>query len=452
MTKPRVLLVEDEPGVRFGMRDYLEPRGFEIAEAGTLADAEAIFRRRPPDAAVFDYLLPDGNALDLLPVLKALDPTVPFLVLTAHGSIDLAVHSIQEGAENFLTKPIQLATLEAVLRRALAGRAPRHAAHGSGPAPEAWTLDPLLGTSHAIEELGRDVELALRSAGPILIQGETGSGKGVLARWLHRHGPRKEAPFVDLNCAGLTPEFLESELFGHARGAYTGAVAEKKGLLEAAHRGTLFLDEIGELSLNVQPRLLKALEEKRFRRMGDVIDRQVDILLLCATHHDLAKESRSGAFRSDLYFRISTIPLRVPPLRERRADLPEIAAQLVLHLTLALGLPDVTLAPDALQAIVDYDWPGNLRELKNVLERALLRIPPAGELRRDDLRLDAEPERGASPPATSTLDELEGREIERALREERGRVASAARRLGISRSALYQKIRERGIDLSRFQR
>ncbi|HTQ81551.1 MAG TPA: sigma-54 dependent transcriptional regulator, partial [Thermoanaerobaculia bacterium] len=339
MKRTRVLLVEDEPSVRFGIRTYLEPRGFEVLEASSLVQAEEAFRRFSPEAAVIDYLLPDGNAMQLLSTFKELDPGVPLVVLTGHGSIDLAVSAIKIGAENFLTKPVKLSMLETVLKRAIASRPPKRAAHSGAAADEPWTFNPLLGKSLAVAELARDVEVALRSEGPILLLGETGTGKGVLAHWLYRHGPRKDEPFVDLNCAGLSPEFLESEIFGHARGAYTGAVTEKKGLLEVANKGTLFLDEIGELGLGVQPKLLKALEEKHFRRMGEVVDRRVDMLLISATHHDLLRESRSGSFRSDLYFRISTIPLHLPSLRERREDLPEIATLMLQHLGSALGRP-----------------------------------------------------------------------------------------------------------------
>jgi DNA-binding NtrC family response regulator len=447
VSAPKVLLVDDEPTVRFGMRDYLESRGFAVEEASTVEEAEEVFRRFAPDAAILDYLLPDGNALQLLSIFRGIAPGVPLVVLTAHGSIDLAVRAIKEGAEHFLTKPVELQTLEVVLRRALENQPHLHGSSAGGEDP--WSFDLLLGKSRAIEELGRDLRIALRSEGPILIQGETGTGKGVLAHWLHRHGPRRQSAFVDLNCAGLNPEFLESELFGHTRGAYTGAVAEKKGLLEAAHGGTLFLDEIGDLGQAVQPKLLKALEEKRFRRMGEVADRRVDMLLISATHHDLVREARAGSFRSDLYYRISTIPLYLPALRERREDLPLLASQMALHLCRDLALPEVALSRDALAAIAEYPWPGNLRELRNVLERALLRSPNR-ELKREDLRFEAWPGEPGMP-AGATLEELEAQQIEKVLREERGRVASAARRLGISRSALYQKIHDGGIDLTRYQ-
>ncbi|HTQ79037.1 MAG TPA: sigma-54 dependent transcriptional regulator [Thermoanaerobaculia bacterium] len=446
----KVLLVEDDPGLRFVLRDFLESQGLTVEEAATVSEARRLFRQFRPDAALLDYLLPDGNALELLYSLKAIAPGVPLVLLTGHGSIDLAVRAMKAGAEEFLVKPVELPALEAVLRRVLHRRRAELEA-ADLPPEDTEPVDLLLGRSRAIEELTRELGAALRSRGPILLQGETGTGKGMLANWLHRHGGRRRQSMVDLNCAGLSPEFLESELFGHARGAFTGAVTEKRGLLELADQGTLFLDEIGEMSQTVQAKLLKAIEEKRFRRMGENLNRQVDLFLISATHHDLALEAREKRFRSDLYFRISTFPLRLPSLRERREDLPALAHQMLRDLSHVRGVPEATFTPEALGEIASYPWPGNFRELKNVLELALLRSRGAPVTARD-LRLEtaaAEPPTAAREPAT--LEELKLRQIEAVLREEKGHVARAAKRLGMARSALYLKIRECQIDLKRFQ-
>ena len=450
VSKDRILVVEDEPIVRFGIRDFLESRGFDVDEAASLEQARTVYQRTRPDAVVLDYLLPDGNALDLLRELHETDPQVPIIVLTGHGSIDLAVRAIEEGAEHFLTKPVELPALQVIVERALENQRNRRRAAARQSSRAREEIDPFVGTSPAIRELAREAAVARRSEGPILIQGETGSGKGVLARWLHEQGPRREEPFVDLNCAGLTREFLESELFGHARGAFTGAVNEKKGLFEVAHRGTLFLDEMGDLDPAVQPKVLKVLEEKRFRRMGEVADRQVDVFLIAATNQDLARLVRDGRFRSDLYFRISTIPLAVPPLRERREDLPLLARRLLEQLARDLGRPGRRLAPEALEALRSYAWPGNVRELRNVLERAVLRAE-GDEIHASDFRFT--PALAESPPgaAGGTLADVERQQIEKALEQERGRVAKAAARLGIPRSTLYQKIKEYRVDLNRYQ-
>jgi DNA-binding NtrC family response regulator len=449
MPAKRVLLVDDHPGARFGIKDFLEGNGMAVAEADSCQAAEESFRAVRPDVAIVDYSLPDGNAIELLPKLREIDASVPIIVLTAHGSIDLAVQAMREGAEHFLTKPLDLPTLNIVLMRILEQRRIRqkHMANESRAARQ--NVDPIFGVSEAARRLADQARKVLPIDSPILIQGETGAGKGVLARWLHDNGPRSQEAFVDLNCAGLSREFLESELFGFERGAFTGAVTAKPGLLEVAHRGTLFLDEIGDIDPLVQPKLLKVLEDKRFRRMGEVKDRVVDVRLIAATHHDLARLAREKTFRADLYFRISTLPLMVPPLRERREDIPLLAKQVIQRFAGDLGRGDVEFSPDAIEALLSYPWPGNVRELRNVLERAVL-LSGSKVLTRKDLPFDAtsassEPDEGEAV----TLVELERRHIEKVLRLQNGRVEEAARVLGIPRSSLYQKLKKYGIAVSR---
>jgi DNA-binding NtrC family response regulator len=442
VARNKILVVDDEAGVRFGIRDFLETSGYEVAEAENCQAAVEIFQAARPDAAIIDYLLADGNALELLPRLKAIYPEVPLVILTAHGSIDLAVRAVKEGAEQFLTKPIELPILLVILQRLLEEQRNRQKQIAGKSRQARRDVDPFLGTSRAIRQLAADASKVLGSESPILIRGETGTGKGVLARWLHTHGPRSEEAFVDLNCAGLSQEFLETELFGHEKGAFTGAVTSKIGLLEVAHRGTVFLDEIGDLDLRIQPKLLKVLEEKWFRRLGDVRDRRVDIRLIAATHQDLSQLVQDKTFRSDLHFRISTLPLVVPPLREREEDMLILARFLLKTLAANLGRGTFTLAPDAEQALRTHPWPGNIRELRNVLERAVL-LSDQQVLSRKDLRFDE-----ASGPEVSEYDtdlslrELEQRHIERVLYKEQGHVESAAKRLGIPRSTLYQKIKQ----------
>ncbi len=449
MPRYRILIVDDEAGVRFGMRNFLKVHGYEVDEADTCRVAEETFRASRPDVAVIDYRLPDGNALDLLPRLRRMDPTVPLIILTAHGSIELAVQAVKEGAEQFLTKPVELPALLVTLERVVEHQRNRQK-QLAGKSQQARTVvDPFLGTSAAIRRLKEEALKVMSTERPVLIQGETGTGKGVLANWLHNNSPRSEEAFVDLNCAGLSREFLESELFGHEKGAFTGATASKPGLLEVAHRGTVFLDEIGDVEPEVQPKLLKVLEEKRFRRLGDVHDRHVDVRLITATHQDLGQLIREKRFRDDLYFRISTIPLAVPPLRERVEDIPGLARLMLERFGVELGRSGVKLSMDAEAALQTYHWPGNIRELRNVLERAVLLTDQnvlglkdlhfEGPLQQDELAADKD----------LTLSELEQRHIERLLREEHGHVGRAAMRLGIPRSSLYQKIKKFGITVSR---
>jgi DNA-binding NtrC family response regulator len=436
--RQRVLVVDDDPGIREAVGDYLHESGFDVDRAASLAEGEERFRATRPDLVLMDHELPDGDALDLIPRLRALDPTVPLVVLTAHASLDLAVRAVKEGAEQFLAKPVPLPTLRVVVERVLDQQRARRV-EAAGRSRRARRPDPFLGKSRAIRELEDTARRIVGSDAPVLLRGETGTGKGVLARWLHDHGPRAEEPFVDLNCAGLSREFLETELFGHERGAFTGAVAAKSGLLEVAHRGTVFLDEIGDVDVQVQPKLLKVVEEQRFRRLGDVRDRVVDVRLVAASHHDLLALSASGRFRSDLYYRISTVPLVLPPLRERPEDLPALAGTILKTLAAEMGRPQAELSSTALRRLESHPWPGNVRELRNVLERALL-LGSGHAIEERDLRFDT-----AAPVAPHgeplTLAEVERRHIERVLATEDGNVPRAARRLGIPRSSLYDKLK-----------
>ncbi|MBZ0112719.1 MAG: sigma-54 dependent transcriptional regulator [Thermoanaerobaculia bacterium] len=452
--KHRVLIVEDEPAVRRAVRRHLEREGFEVVEAATILQGEVAFRSERPDAAVFDYNLPDGTATDLL---RALDPRalgVPVVVLTGEGTIDLAVQCMQDGAESFLTKPPEMETLTGILQRALeTRRIYRRAVAAERKELAPGELDPFVGTSSAIRRFEEDARLVAESDASVLILGETGSGKGVLARWLHAQGPRSQEAFIDLNCAGLSRELLESELFGHARGAFTGAVAEKQGLMEVAHRGTLFLDEIGDMDIMVQPKFLTAIEEQRFRRLGDIKDRSVDVRLISATHRHLAKRVEEGVFRADLYYRVNTVILEAPALRERPEDIGEIADSLLRRLAKDLSESPPTLTREAKELLAGQSWPGNIRELRNVLERALLESRGA-EVKRKHLRLHVgagTPPLSVHPAPMASLADLERTHIESVLEQVRGSVDKAAKQLEIPRSTLYQKLKVFGIDPSHFR-
>jgi len=445
--KYKVLVVDDEQTLRTGIRRVLEKKAYEVEEAATCEKARELLQFSVPDAAILDYRLPDGTALELLAEAQKLTPPVPVIILTGHGSVDLAVRAIKEGAEHFLTKPVEMPALLVILERIMERRRALHKELVLHSQQARQKLDPFRGTSAAIKRLTEDARRMLQSDSPILIEGETGVGKGLLARWLHDHGSRAEEPFVDLNCAALSQEFLESELFGHQRGAFTGAASAKAGLLEVAHRGTVFLDEIGDVDIDIQSRILKVLEEKRFRRLGEVRDREVDIRLIAATHQDLKRLVRDQRFRSDLYFRISTLPLNVPALRERVEDIPLLARDILESLSAALGRSRVELSQDAEKMLQRYSWPGNIRELRNVLERAIL-LSDDRELHPQNLRFDSGLE-VPEEPAGDTLLEVERQHIERILRAEGGRVYPAAERLGIPVSTLYKKIKRYGLKTSR---
>ena len=441
----RVLLVDDERSIRFAIRSFLEAKGFDVEEADCCQKALASFSKYRPDVCLLDYALPDGNALELLGSLRALDLQAPVIIMTAHASVDLAVRALKEGAENFVTKPVEMPALCVLIKRATESRRAQQKQLAHKSREVRTTLDPFAGGSPAIERLREQCERVVDAEAPVMILGETGVGKGVLARWFHDHGPRREEPFVDLNCAGLLREFLETELFGHERGAFTGAVSKKPGLLEVAHHGTVFLDEIGDMDVAVQPKLLKVLEEKRYRRLGDHRHTSVDIRLIAATHQNLRNSVSDGAFRQDLYYRISRIPLEIPSLRERGDDIETLARSLLRRCAADLGRPDVELSSGALGALAAYSWPGNIRELRNVIERAVLlgrgNVLEAADLHFDGVDVGAGESLNGSKIFDLTLREAEIRHIASALEREEGNVANAAERLGIPRSTLYQKIK-----------
>jgi DNA-binding NtrC family response regulator len=444
----RLLLVDDEAAVRLPLERFFAARGFEVVTAGSLAEALDAYRAAVPDVVLLDYALPDGDGIELLRRLKAIDPSVPAILLTAHGSIDLAVQAVKDGAESFLTKPVELPALLIMVERLAENRRLRARSEAEQRREATRAPAPFLGDSPVVRRLADQAARVAAAPTPVLIRGETGSGKGVLARWLHEHGPRAPQPFVDLNCAGLSRELLESELFGHMKGAFTGAVAAKQGLMEVAHRGTLFLDEMGDVDLLVQAKLLKALEEMRFRRLGDVQDRRVDVRLVAATHRDLDALVQEGKFREDLYYRIRGVELRVPPLRERDGDVILLARHFLVRIATDLGRPGVRLSPAAEEALLAHTWPGNVRELRNVLEHAAL-LSPRDSLVPDDFAELLRPPRPRSgSTASMTLDEAERRHVEQVLRQEGWVVQRAAGILGISRTSLYERMRKYGLGRS----
>ena len=437
-TTPRVLVVDDEAAIRFALGSFLQNSGYDVEEAESCASALETFRKNPPHAVVLDMYLGDGSALDLMPRFFALDSLIPIVVVTAHGSIEHAVEAIKAGATQYLTKPVALPALETLLRRCLEDSSHRRRGAAEEVRRERAAPDPFKGSSMAMLTLERDATRVARSDSPVLVLGETGAGKGVLARWIHDHSARSNEAFVDLNCAGFSKEFLESELFGYERGAFTGAVNSKPGLLELAHRGTLFLDEIGELDPSIQPKLLKVLEDQRFRRLGSVKERQVDVRIMAATHRDVLKQVREEQFRADLFYRLSVISLSVPALRERREDLGEIVDDAFRQLASSCGRGALELSASARSALEEHAWPGNIRELRNVLERALL-FARGPLINAADLRFDTFSEVSDDPESLEALSRLH---IERTLAKYGQNVAATARALGISRSTLYERLQK----------
>jgi DNA-binding NtrC family response regulator len=440
LNQGRILVVSVDPIIRSGICDFLTAHGHTVTEASSCRDGHTTLQQCRPHAAVLDLSLPNGDAPELLREMKS-DYNVPVVVLTSQSTAEMGAQAIQQGAEQFLLKPVDLSALHALLLRFLRPLKSRVAS--TAPASNGrWHLNPFLGSSPAIRNLQETATRVLASESPILLQGETGSGKGVLAKWIHRKGTRPDQPFLDLNCAGLSRELLESELFGYEKGAFTSAVASKQGLLEVANGGTVFLDEIGDIDLQVQPKLLKVLEDRMFRRLGDVHDRSVDIHLISATHRDLLEQVRQQKFRSDLYFRVNICYIHVPALRERVEDIPVLSKHLLGSISRNYGRQPMGISEAALLALQRYSWPGNIRELRNVLERAALLSEPE-VIGPEHLHFQGTTIGSSArfPKMSGTLKEVEQSYIQHVLYDENGSIERAARRLGIPRSSLYNKMK-----------
>jgi DNA-binding NtrC family response regulator len=438
----RVLIVEEEKETRGILRDYLEDKGYEIATAETCALTEQIWRTSRPDIAILDYSLSDGNALGLIPRLKAIDASVPIIILTGYGSIDLAVEALKLGAELFLPKPADLSTLYLLIQRCLESRRNHRQQLAKSIGSSRGIMDPFLGQSDTVRRLADLAHKLALTDGPVLIRGEAGTGKRTLARWMHLNGPRANELFIDLNCGEVQGSRLEAELFGEADDSRGVVPRRRTGVLEIARRGTVFLDEIESLDPQIQPKLLKVIDEKQFRKLRELCDRRVDVRFIAATQHLAAPQLLRKHVRDDSHYRNSWTSLSLPPLRERIEDLPILSAQIIAEVAAELGTGNLELGDGALRALQGYSWPGNIRELKNVLERAVLLT--GKDISPDqDVRLDARIEQCLSGIGRSgTLEEMEREYIQQVLRKEHGRVQSAARKLGIPRSSLYHKLKQ----------
>jgi DNA-binding NtrC family response regulator len=446
--RERILVVEEEKETRGVLRDYLEDKGYEVSTAGTCSLAEQLWRTSRPDIAILDYSLSDGDALGLIPRLKAIDASIPIIILTGYGSIDLAVEAVKLGAEFFLPKPADVSTLYVLIQRSLENQRNHRQHLAENTTSSRGFLDPFLGKSDCTRKLADLAHKAALSDAPVLIQGEAGTGKGTLARWLHRNGARASEPFVDLNCAELPGDLLEAELFGDEHDPLAETLQAKTGLIEIAHKGTVFLDEIENVDFQIQPKLVKILDDKQFRRLGDVCDRRVDIRLIATTEQVMAPPALRKQSRGDLYYRVNWIPLSLPPLRERVEDIPILSAHILGELAAAPGTGAVELGGVAVRALQRYSWPGNIRELRNVLERVVL-VTGKEVLADHNLYFEVELEHYLLGIGQfRTLEEMERNYIQQVLRKEQGRVQSAAKRLGIPRSSLYHKLKQYKTDQS----
>jgi two-component system response regulator PilR (NtrC family) len=460
MPNRSALIVDDEPDIRELLEITLGRMDVDTRAVATLGEADECLRQHTYDLCLTDMRLPDGDGLDLVRQLGRDYPSTPVAVITAYGNMDAAVTALKSGAFDFVAKPIELQDL-----RNLVGQALRIGP--DEPAPQTPSANRLIGDSPAIRGLREQIAKIARSQAPVVITGESGSGKELVARLIHEQGPRANKPFVPINCGAIPGELMESEFFGHRRGAFTGANTDKDGLFTAAHGGTLFLDEIAELPLDMQVKLLRAVQEKRIRPVGDTAERPVDVRIVCASHSDLAAAVRAGRFREDLFYRLQVIALTVPPLRERRSDIPTLADSLIARLAADYGQSPPVLSEAARDALVHHAFPGNVRELENILERALA-LTEGPRIDADDLQLAqpapvtaAEPAAEATAPATTApggnhdeapasiddrMDDNQRHLLTESLQRHRWNRTAAARELGLTYRQLRYRLKKLGID------
>ncbi|QKT03028.1 sigma-54-dependent Fis family transcriptional regulator [Ectothiorhodospiraceae bacterium 2226] len=439
----RALVVDDEPDICELLSITLARMGISVDTRENLARARLALARQRYDLCLTDMRLPDGNGIDLVRDIQQQWPDLPVAVITAHGNMECAVEALKAGAFDFVSKPVELHVLRNLIQSAL--RLPRERGGAAAPKPERPELR-LLGDSPAMARTRATIGKLARSQAPVYISGESGSGKELVARLIHAGGPRADKPFIPVNCGAIPEHLMESEFFGHRKGSFTGATADKEGLFQAANGGTLFLDEVADLPLHMQVKLLRAIQEKAVRPLGASREAPVDVRILSATHQNLAERVREGQFREDLFYRINVIELRVPSLRERREDLPVLVEHILHQLAQENGVTAPRLTQEAMDALRAYAFPGNVRELENILERAMT-LCDGARITPDDLNLpetddDDAPEAGLDP----FLESLQKDAILRALEETRYNKTAAAKRLGITFRALRYRLKKLGLE------
>lgn len=443
-TSPRVLIVDDEADLLELLELTLLRMGLEPQRAMSVAEARKLLDEQWFDLCLTDMRLPDGTGLELVQYIGQHHPQLPVAVITAFGSAENAVAALKAGAFDYISKPVSLEQLRALIKSAL--KVPEKS-------PETAAPRTLLGSSPAIQQVRAMLDKLARSQAPVHITGESGSGKELAARLIHERSNRRDKPFVAVNCGAIPENLMESEFFGYRKGAFTGAEADREGFFQAADGGTLFLDEVADLPLPMQVKLLRAIQEKRVRKVGSTQEEPVDVRIISATHQNLGQLVETGRFRQDLYYRLNVIELRMPALREMREDIPAMAEAILARLAAQSGVPTPHLSPEAVAALQDYSFPGNVRELENILERALA-LCNSSTIGREDLYLsvpeaaldDTAREPGAKWPLQEYLDRVEKEAILEALEKTRYNKTAAAKLLGITFRALRYRLERLGID------
>jgi len=465
MSLQTVLVIDDERDIRELLTITLGRMDLPVEAVGTVGEARRALAERNYDLCFTDMRLPDGNGQEIIELIAETCPDTPVAMITAYGNVDAAVNALKAGAFDFVSKPVDIQMLRGLVRTAL--RLAEEKRNGGAAAKSGDASERLIGDSAAMQQVRATIGKLARNQAPVYIAGESGVGKELVARLIHEQGPRAGGPFVPVNCGAIPSELMESEFFGHRKGSFTGAGADKEGLFQSAQGGTLFLDEVAELPLHMQVKLLRAIQEKAVRPIGGRDEIPVDVRILSATHKNLGQLVEQGQFRQDLFYRINVIELRVPPLRERRGDVLQLAAFILQGLARKSGDNAGQLLPAARQALESYDFPGNVRELENILERAMAMCDGAS-IDASDLMLpqrSARPDHPAgghpsahasavAPAAAASADgglddyisNIERTAIVKALEESRYNKTAAARKLGITFRALRYKLKKLGID------
>jgi two-component system response regulator AtoC len=446
--RQRVLVVEDEEKLRRVVQLQLHSAGFDVDQAGSAEEALRFADRA--DLVITDLKLPGIDGLQLIATLRRQNSHTPVIVITAFGSVETAVEAMKAGAADFVTKPFSLDHLLTVVNKALEVRALRD--ENNKLREELglrYQIENVIGRSTAMQEIFATIMRVAPTRATVLLAGESGVGKDLIARAIHFHSPRRDKPFVKINCTALPENLMESELFGYEKGAFTGAVASKPGKFEQADTGTVMLDEIGDVPPAIQVKLLRILQERELERLGSNKTRQIDVRVIAATNADLRVALENGTFREDLYYRLNVLPLNIPPLRERKVDIPYLAEHFVRKIAKDLGR-SCAIGEDALDKLAEYDWPGNVRELENAIERSMV-LCSGAVLHAGDIRLDTNRARPASAasqflPEGMNLDQYEQSIIREALRRAAGNKSQAARLLGITRNALRYRLSQMGIE------
>ncbi len=450
----RVLVIEDEEKLRRVVQLQLQSSGYEVEQAATAEEGLLLAERA--DLVLTDLRLPGMNGLEFLEKTHAARPGLPVVMMTAFGSVETAVEAMKKGAADFLVKPFSLDHLTAVVEKALEMQALRDENRRlKEELGGRYQLDSIVGRSGAMQDVFAMVLRAAPTRATVLLAGESGVGKDMIARAIHYHSPRKDKPFIKINCTAIPENLMESELFGYEKGAFTGANMTKPGKFEQADTGTVFLDEIGDVPMAIQVKLLRILQEREFERLGSNKTRHIDVRVVAATNVDLRRALEEGTFREDLYYRLNVLPINIPPLRERREDIPYLADHFIRKHAAELGTAELEMSMDATAKLMAYHWPGNVRELENVIERSLV-LAMGGRLEAGDIRLDMAPRSrvaasggGGEPmflPDGMTLDQYEEAIIREAMRRAQGNKSQAARLLGLTRNALRYRLGQMGME------